>query len=93
MFILTIVMAFFILVVLTLAIYLLRHLDKPFLSFSPAENPELRVLMKVTAYLLIAVCLLGVILLLFQDTHLQLITLLLASFITAFFAVRVSMLS
>jgi ABC-type polysaccharide/polyol phosphate export permease len=63
------------------------------MSFSPQENPTLRSSMQITAYLLIATCVLGVILLFFQQPKLQLITLLLASFITAFFALRISQLS
>lgn len=86
-------MVFFMLLVLTLAVYLLKHLDRPFMSFSPQENPTLRSSMQITAYLLIATCVLGVILLFFQQPKLQLITLLLASFITAFFALRISQLS
>lgn len=93
MFILNVVMSLFILLVLVLAIYLLRHLDKPFMNFQPADSPDLRISMKVTAYLLIGTCILGVVFLFFQDPQLQLITLLLASFITAFFALRVAKLS
>ena len=92
MLIITVVMTLFILLVLTLAIYLLRHLDKPFMGLNPTELPDLQLLMRVTAYLLIAVCVLGVVLLFFSNPKLHLITLLLASFITAFFAVRVSMI-
>lgn len=93
MFIINIVMAFFIILVLVLALYLLRHIDKPFFGLNPTEVPELSVLIRVTAYLLIGTCILGVILLFFQAPRLNLITLLLASFITAFFAVRISTLS
>lgn len=92
MLIITIVMILFILLVLVLAVHLLRHLDKPFMGLNPTELPELQLLMRVTAYLLLGVCVLGVVLLFFNKTQLNLITLLLASFITAFFAVRVSMI-
>ncbi|MCD2256467.1 hypothetical protein ACNAN0_07850 [Agrilactobacillus fermenti] len=88
----TIAILIFLIVVAALAIYLLRHSHTNFLGRSMTDEPVLKRTMQITAYALLLIILVSVILLFVGQPKLQVIPLLLASFIVAFFAVSIGKL-
>lgn len=87
-----ILMIIFILLLICLGIFLLRHIEKPFFITKKANLKPLQKLMKITAILLFIVSIIGIILLFFLPAKANLTTLILGSVVVAVFAVMVSRL-
>ncbi|KRN29332.1 hypothetical protein IV38_GL000215 [Lactobacillus selangorensis] len=84
-------MIVYIILLLLLAVFLLRHLNRRFLIFDPVQSPQLQTLFRFTAGLLIVVAIAGIgILILGHDSKLNLITLLLGAGVVAIFAVALT---
>lgn len=85
---LAIVMAIFCLFIFGLAAYLFHYATRPFLIFNPKENQGLATSMRITGWLLLIVGIVGIVGIWFNNKAFDLSILLVASFISAFFALN-----
>lgn len=80
----------FLILLITIGILMLTHLDRPFFMFSQSNLPFVQKTMKITAYLLLLTSLMGIIILIWAPLSWNLLTLVLGSVITGSFALLIS---
>lgn len=81
---------FFLILLITIGILMLMHIDRPFFIFDQSNLPFIQKTMKVTAYLLLMTSLIGIIILIWAPLIWNLLTLVLGSVITGGFAILIS---
>lgn len=80
----------FLILLITIGILMLTHLDRLFFMFSQSNLPFVQKTMKITAYLLLLTSLIGIIILIWAPLSWNLLTLVLGSVIIGAFALLIS---
>ncbi|UQS83833.1 hypothetical protein [Bombilactobacillus thymidiniphilus] len=88
-----ILILFFIAVLISLSIFLLKTIPNPFIQVDQQKLTALQHLLKTTAWLLIVTAILGIVILLLAPLTWNLITLVVGSLITGGFALTLAQLS